>query len=386
MDSSTTKKGATNTSWPSTATVVSPPPKSPLSPCSPDKTAELWDRYEKLALEKATERDQLNNRRSEQYHGLPSRTKLDSNSSRRHTAMPSTTASICKTCQHPITYASGICERCIKTIVVLRKAGETTPPLSPTESTTGFTDAGSPSQATPRSEVITPSYSSPKRPSFCPLPSHAAPALLNRCKKSPSEPSQPSLHLDTTSPPYTTRSQVSSPPMTPTSPHYASPVAPPTAHSICSTRRSSLANVTMVPKPAYLHVRNDSGTPSEFSTLYQTISTATTPPGSLHRFGYPLQNATSVWDDWDTEEEEEEEPEVEADRAGISSWMGRRKGKARGGKPSLEQSVEGACGEGEQSRTEGSVRIRGGSASVVTEKVRKPSGIIRALSCGCGAE
>ena len=93
MDPSTMKKGATHKSWPSTATVASMPPKSPRSPCSPAKTAELWDGYEKLAVEKAKERDGSTHRRSEQNYGSPSRTRLNSKCKRRHTATPSTTMS-----------------------------------------------------------------------------------------------------------------------------------------------------------------------------------------------------------------------------------------------------------------------------------------------------
>jgi hypothetical protein len=168
----------------------------------------------------------------------------------------------------------------------------------------------------------------------------------------------------------------------------------------------------MIPKPSYMHThtRNDSGTPSEFSTIYQTASTATTPPASLHRFGYPLQNTTSAWDDWDSDEE--------GDRAGLASWMGRRRIKSRGGaggavgggavgsgggagKTSMDQCE--SSGEetrermimarksrddrAEQVRAEvvrsGSIRVeRVGIPS--KEKIRKPCGFVRALSCGCG--
>jgi hypothetical protein len=55
---------------------------------------------------------------------------------------------------------------------------------------------------------------------------------------------------------------------------------------------------------------------SEYSTLCPFQSTATT----------KLENTMSAWDDWDSDNDD-------ADRAGLASWMGRRKTKGRGSGP-----------------------------------------------------
>jgi hypothetical protein len=331
-----------------------------------------------------------------------SRSSFDFRFRRAHAATPSTTVSVCKTCQHPIIYASGICERCIKTIVFPSAAGETTPPLSPAARNFGVTDLQELHRTSSKEDVIIPTSTSPKRASYCPLPSHlvdtssrvssvhssldqeVTSAPMRRRKTSLTDPNEPFLRLHTAQLPYTLRSPLNSPPMTPTTPPW-------TTQSQCSTRRSSLANVTMLPKPCYPHARNDSGTLSEFGTIYQTVSTTTTPPASLHRFGYPLQNQTSAWDDWDSDEE--------AEKAGISSWMGRRRNKSRAGK----SSIDGCESSGEETRKtrkskdDKAERTRMEVAEIArTERVntqskekprrQKPSGFVRALSCGCSAE
>ncbi|EUC38748.1 hypothetical protein COCCADRAFT_21795 [Bipolaris zeicola 26-R-13] len=387
-------------------------PESPRSPCSPSKTAELWDGYERLAVEKAKERDELMHETHERDDCSTSRTSFDFRFKRAQTTIPSTTTSGCKFCGRPIIYASGMCEGCFKRTVISPGNEEITTPLGASEHNMAVSGL---CQISLREEIITPTYASPKRASFCPLPAHLTdastrtsstqPGSVGRRKKSPSEPTQPSLQLQITPSTHTPRSQANSPPMTPTSP-------PGTAHSLNSTRRSSLANVTMLPKPRYPHARNDSGTPSEFSTLYQTVSTTTTPPASLHRFGYPLQNTTSAWDDWDSDEEEEQGEEEE--RPGLSSWMGRRKIRSRngggaggsGGGSGAKASMDQYDSSGEETREKMTMARKSrderveqsrvesvGGMSVRVErlvepsrdnKVKKPSGFVRALSCGCG--
>ncbi|KNG47369.1 hypothetical protein DDE82_000851 [Stemphylium lycopersici] len=407
---------------PMTLTVAPPLPTSPIGrtaspfmnprspPCTPTKTAELWDEYEKLALEKERERDETAqsyrtqtasaleaNRPREYRDSSTSRSSFDFRFRRAHATTLSTTVSVCKTCQHHIIYSSGICERCIKTIVFPSATGETTPPLSPAARNFGVADLPELRKTSPKEDVIMPTSTSPKRASYCPLPSHLVDtssrvssvhssldqeitsAPMHRRKTSLTDPNEPFLRLHTAQQPYTARSPLNSPPMTPTSPPW-------TTQSQCSTRRSSLANVTMLPKPSYPHARNDSGTLSEFDTIYQTVSTTTTPPASLHRFGYPLQNQTSAWDDWDSDEE--------AEKAGISSWMGRRRNKSRAGKSSMD----GCESLGEETRktrkskddkaerarmevTELARTERVNSQSKEKPRRQKPSGFVRALSC-----
>ncbi|EMD89955.1 hypothetical protein COCC4DRAFT_158228 [Bipolaris maydis ATCC 48331] len=388
------------------------PPKSPRSPCSPSKTAELWDGYERLAVEKAKERDELMHETHERNDCSTSRTSFDFRFKRAQSTIPSTITSGCKFCGRPIIYASSMCEGCFKRTVVSPGNEEVTTPLGAAEDNMAVSSL---CKIPSREEIITPTYASPKRASFCPLPAHLTdastrssstqPGSVGRRKKSPSEPTQPSLQLQIMPSTSTSRSQANSAPMTPTSP-------PGTAHSLNSTRRSSLANVTMLPKSRYPHARNDSGTPSEFSTLYQTVSTTTTPPASLRRFGYPLQNTTSAWDDWDSDEEEEQAEEEE--RPGLSSWMGRRKIRSRngggaaggGGGAAGKTSMDQYDSSGEEAREKMTMARKSrddrveqsrvesvGGTSVRVErlvepsrdsKVKKPSGFVRALSCGCG--
>ncbi|KAF1913759.1 hypothetical protein BDU57DRAFT_454919 [Ampelomyces quisqualis] len=113
-------------------------PRTP--PSTPGKTAELWDEYEKRAVENAKRRECDSQTQSPQRcsaSDLPrtsatviasARSSFDFKFRSRATTSPTKTVAICKTCQQPITYASGFCEYCKKTFILTPASGESTPP------------------------------------------------------------------------------------------------------------------------------------------------------------------------------------------------------------------------------------------------------------------
>jgi len=380
-------------------------------PSTPSKTAQLWDEYEKQAVEKEKEREREestqtsqvllhtapNTRRARpQFDRSTSRSSFDFQFRRAHAATPSTTVSICKTCQHPIIYASGICELCIKTIV-LPAPGEATPPVSPVTRNFPMSELRQDHTMPSGEEAIIPIPISPRRASFCPLPPHMAELPMRMSslqspsaeqeaeletsrqrKESLTDPNQPILRLQITHVP---RSQPDSHPTTPTS--------PPWTQSRSSTRRSSLANVALLPTQPWPHARNDSATLSEMSTLYPSASAGASSPPTSCRVGYPLQTTVSAWDDWDSDD----------DKVGLAGWMGRRKARGRG--------MDSFDSERERPRTGMSDRpkkARMSKEEIKLERVRieaaesarafrlanenmprkKQSGFAKMFTCGCG--
>ncbi|KAF1838723.1 hypothetical protein BDW02DRAFT_336128 [Decorospora gaudefroyi] len=310
-------------------------------PCTPARTAKLWDHYERRAIEKARRRDKAGQTPQHQRSsasdigkerkssdGATVRSSFDFKFRRAHAATPSTTVATCKTCQQPITYNAGVCERCTRTIILTSPTGETTPPLSPSARNFGSTDLQQLHKNSSREDVTVPQSKSPKRKSFCPIPSQIMdpPIRLSSLRPPPpqepiqeptrsrktslTDPNEPFLRLQITHQPHASPSRPTS---HPTTPDYT-PTTPPSAtHSRSSTRPSSLANIALLPASAYAYSRsNNSGTPS-----YASPSTVTTSPPSLCRVSYALQNTTSAWDDWDSDDDD-------ADKVGLVGWVGRK--------------------------------------------------------------
>ncbi|KAF2440368.1 hypothetical protein P171DRAFT_489085, partial [Karstenula rhodostoma CBS 690.94] len=143
-------------------------------PCTPGNTAQIWDEYERHAVENAKRRDTTPNpaRRQTQASHLSSGAVYDVIKShdphssprapsikgspqlnfgfptRQLPAKP-TTVAICKTCKGPIRSTLGICEACKKTIVLSSPPGQATPPLTPT--TNAFPASDLPRSAKPTS-------------------------------------------------------------------------------------------------------------------------------------------------------------------------------------------------------------------------------------------
>ncbi|KAF2856858.1 hypothetical protein T440DRAFT_463085 [Plenodomus tracheiphilus IPT5] len=428
-----------------TTTMFTPHHSSPLArttspfkdprppPCTPAKTARLWDEYEQRAVENARKRDRTSTTTQPQWSSasniggfdprvaLPTtaRSSFDFKFRRGHVATPSTTVATCKTCKQAITYASGICERCQRTIVIAPPAGEITPPISPTART--FTSAKHQQPRKPSSEeTVMPIAISPTRMSFCPLPSQRVdpPIRLDSLRPPPppsailepartrkvslTDPNQPFLRLQITGQqqPYQPRAHSQSHPTTPT---FLPTTPPSTSHSCASTRPSSLANIVSLPTSAYPYSRNNSATPSDFSTLFPYASTATnTSPPSLCRSSYALQNTTSAWDDWDSDSEGE--------KVRLVGWIGRRKAKGKSSDKGSKGSIDSFGSDGDvfgrerrsresSSREEDRLeRVRLETAeSARTSRVERdsgvlgksgkkktrPNGFVRVISCGC---
>jgi hypothetical protein len=367
------------------------------SPSIPRHTAKIWDEYERRAIDDAKRRETTGG--TNQISGPQSQSQRFSNgtvfdiirsydSSASPAASPrfefdfatstthrkasrprsSSTVAICKTCKGTIDYASDVCEKCIKSIV-LPSSGESTPPLSPSrrnfattnlprlhkESTSGpSTPVSSSPQRRSQRNSATQLLEPPIRlASLRPPPSleaHRSSTETTRSRKSSlTDPNEPFLRLQITRKPLPRTSN-------------PTPATPPSASSQASNPRrrpSSLAPITTPPQ--YTHYsRHASATPSELSTLYPYISNSTTSPPSVCRASYSLQNTTSAWDDWDSDEE---------DKAGlVGYWRGK---KWRGSRSSLAGpgARRDSAGKDDEAKEEGK---------------RKRRGFVRAISCGCG--
>lgn len=167
--------------------------------------------------------------------------------------------------------------------------------------------------------------------------------------------------------------------------------------------------------PSY--TRHNSATPSEISQLhhYTSISTAPTSPPSLHRVSNALQNTTSAWDDWDSDGEEkvrlvapwkrsgrdkttpalskgkEKERERADSKVSVSSSESRRSHEKHDKKKSSldrksekKQSKESARSQSMMSKHDEAKASSDKSEREAYKKHKKrPSGFIRAISCGC---
>lgn len=422
MATSTITVLAPNEAAPS-ARSVSPFKHPRPSPGTPAKTANLWDKYERQAMETARMRER-NTKPSQPpplmipnsgkgyrpEEGSPIRPSFDFKFKRGHAATPSTTVAICKTCTLPITYTSGVCEGCTRTIVLPSATGETTPPLSPAARNFASTDLQKLRKNSLNDDVIVLTSTPSRRTSYCPLPAHISDSsfrlsalqpppdfeslseLGRRRKTSLTDPNEPFLRLQIAQHSHVPRSAMNSPPITPTSPPWAT-------QSGRSTRRSSLAN-PLLSTPAYPHARTDSLALSEYSTLCPYTSTVTTSRPSLSQVDTAFENTISAWDDWDSDGE---------DRLGLSGWMVQRKVKSRTskkGKGSMDStdsdcearrpstSPEKAPKQGrkstskedqrlERARIEAAENARTVRRDLERQAVKKkPSSFIRVISCG----
>lgn len=370
------------------------------SPSVPRHTAKIWDEYERRAIDNAKTRDTTYSTNTvsappSQSQRLSNGTVFDIIRSYDSPASPapsarfdfdfatptthrkasrptsSSTVAICKTCRGSINYASGVCEKCMKSII-LPPSGESTPPLSPSRRNFATTNLPKLHKES-TSGTSTPTSVSPKRrpqrdsathlveaeppirlSSLRPPPSleqpHRGSTETTRSRKSSlTDPNEPFLRLQITRKPLPRTS-----PSTPSTP----PSASSQAHN-AHARAYSHAHITTPPQ--YTHYpRHASATPSELSTLYPYISNSTASPPSVCRASYSLQNTTSAWDDWDSDEE---------DKAGlVGYWRGK---KWRGSRGSLGTAGarRDSAGKDDEGKEEGR---------------RKRRGFVRVLSCGCG--
>ena len=310
-----------------------------------------------------------------------------------------TTVATCKTCKQPVTSALGMCKRCKQTIVLTSRPKESTSGSVPS-----LNDHGSPNHPQSKNDSsFQNNLSSPRTPpgsashrssetqptdfpirlsSLRPPPpvqgtprsSTDAPHLRQPSITDPSDPflrlqhsrkhlpRLPSAHASTpTTPPSTSRSHMSAPRTRPIS--LANVTTPPT------TATTAITTNTASTATSYETTRHTSTTPSEFSGLCPCVtssSTATSLPSVCHA-SYQLQNTTSAWDDWDSEDEKEKLGLVWYWRA--RKWRGSRGslGAQQSGKESMVRDAEAGKAEA-------------GSASGSTRRKR---GFIRVISCGC---
>lgn len=411
------------------------------APCTPAKTAKVWDEYEKQARQNARRRDRASQASPPQRNSAVSEVGKGSRSStstarssydfKFRTAPNVTSMAIatCKSCQQPIMYSSGVCERCKKTIILPSRTGESTPPLTPAARNFASTDLHLLEKCTSQDTSISRPSSISKRQDYPPaLQLTNPPVRLDSLRPPPSsqdimessrarktsltDPNEPFLRLQ--------YAQQIAPctysiPSTPTYP----PTSPPsTIPSRVSTRPSSFAqmmspltqNATM---PSY--TQQNSATPSEYGQVHNHA------PPSLHFVNRTLQTTISAWDDWDSDDEEkvrlvdkwrrsgkdkttahaskvnlrggkEKERERADSKFSYSSSEERRSHEKydKRGKSSLERKSEKKQSK-ESSRTQSRMSkyedVKPKATSMETESYKKhkkrPSGLTRFLSCGC---
>jgi hypothetical protein len=162
------------------------------------------------------------------------------------------------------------------------------------------------------------------------------------------------------------------------------------------------------------YTRHNSATPSEFSSLhhYTSISAAPTSPPSLHRISNALQNTTSAWDDWDSDGEDKVRlvgywKRSGKDKTTLTTSKGKDKERERADSKVSVSSGEERCShekpsakskssldrksEKKQSKESSRSQSRMSDAKATTSPEReahkkhkkRPSGFIRAISCGC---
>jgi hypothetical protein len=381
-------------------------PRTP--PSTPGKTAELWDEYERRAVENARRREcssqALSPPRSS-ASDLPrtsasviasARSSFDFKFRSRATASFSTTVAICKTCKKPIPYASGICEPCKKTIILSPTSGEPAPPLTQSARNFASADLQELHRKLSQVESTNPKATSPKRKSFCPMPTQMLdpPIRLSSLRPPPgqevhiepsrtrktslTDPNEPFLRLQIAPTTYMPRGAGVS---HPTSPTYPPTTPPSTSHSRTSTRPSSLGNTVSPLSPAvhiptHAYPRHNSATPSELSSLYPYTSRS----ASINTTGYGLQQATSAWDDWDSDDDGEK-----AGLVGLMKSIGKTKKKERS--DSLESVSVRLSNAREEEKKKKSREHRNSEESETKDKKKRPSGFVRAISCGgCGED
>ncbi|KAJ4984130.1 hypothetical protein SVAN01_10362 [Stagonosporopsis vannaccii] len=301
------------------------------APCTPAKTARAWDEYEKQARQNAKRRDRASQASQTQRNsassdvGKGSRTSSSTARSSydfkfQNVSIPTSAVAICKSCKQPITYTSGICERCKKTIILPSAPGESTPPLSPLarnfastdlhllEKHTSLEEAGPQPLNLSKRKGCPPALQFTNPPirldSLRPPPNTQDLVEVSRSRKaSLTDPNEPFLRLQYAHQYAPNTYSISS---TPTYP----PTSPPsTIPSRVSTRPSSFAQMTSpltqnATLPSF--IRQSSTTLSEMSHSqhYAPAHLGPSSPPALHHVNSALQNTTSAWDDWDSDEDE----------------------------------------------------------------------------------
>ena len=413
------------------------------APCTPAKTAKAWDEYEKQARQNARRRDRASQSSQPQRNSASSDLGKGSRSSsstarssydfkfRNGPIATSTAVATCKSCKQPITYASGICERCKKTIILPSPTGESTPPLSPAARNFASTDLHLLEKSTSQEEPSSRPSSSPKRKGCPPALQLTNPPIrldslrpppntqefmeANRSRKvSLTDPNEPFLRLQ-----YAHQYA----PLTysiPTTPTYPPTSPPSTIPSRISTRPSSFAQMTSpltqnAIMPSY--TRHNSATPSELSQLHHYTPVAPTSPPSLHHVNTGLQNTTSAWDDWDSDGEEKvrlvgywkrsgkdkstthtstanlkgkerERADSKISYSSSEEWRGSEKKHDKKSKSSVDrksdkkQSKESSRSQSRQSKYSDAKATSTERESYKKHK-KRPSALIRAISCGC---
>ncbi|KAL5388894.1 hypothetical protein PMIN03_003942 [Paraphaeosphaeria minitans] len=398
-------------------------PRTP--PCTPGNTAQLWDEYERRAVEDAKRRETTprSARRQAQASHLSSGTVYnfirshDTHSSprpsstkkspqlgfdfptRQHPQLPTepTTVAICKTCKGPIRSTLGICEGCKKTIVLSSPAGQATPPLTPT--TPAFPASDLLRSAKPTSPGTTsPTSTSPRRRAHRSSASASAstphtfdpPIRLSSLRPPPTLQTTPRSSLDAAlSRPrkaslpdaadrhHLTRKPIPTPgptsPMTPPSTSHSRTFSHPSPSPWATARPCSLANITTPPTTAGAyysasarHSSVSGAAPSELASLPSTS------PPSVCRASYSLQNTMSAWEESDSEDEEK--------RGLVKYWRGRRwRGSIGGG--GRRASEAGGAGSGEGEGEGANANANAGSGKVGGKGRRR--GFVRVISCGC---
>lgn len=355
-DTSATMTSTTQHSSP-LARTTSPFKHPRPAPCTPGNTAQIWDEYERRAVENARRRDTTwsTSRRQTQQSRYSSGTVLDiiksydshpsPNVSYRRASphfdfgfpthqdsqsIPdSTTVVTCKTCGKPITSTLGVCQTCTKTIVLSAPGPVPPPPPPPSSPSALFQDETAPTFKQPTSPPP-----SPSSPSFLPM----------RFSSLPPPPTLPPSRARKSSLPHI---QITRKPIPSLSSHPSPTTPPSTSHS---TRPTSLANITTPP------YRQVSATSSE---LFQAWPCGETASPSSVRASYQHQTV-SAWEDSDSEDEE---------KGLVKYWRGRR---WRGSRGSLgEGRRESREEEGKKGEREGKSKTRA---------------FVRVLSCGCNGE
>ncbi|KAF3045475.1 hypothetical protein E8E12_006764 [Didymella heteroderae] len=415
------------------------------APCTPAKTAKAWDEYEKQARQNARRRDGASQASQPQRNSASSDVGKGSRSStptarssydfkfRTVPIVTSKAVATCKSCKQPITYSSGVCERCKKTIILPCPTGESTPPLTPAARNFASTDLHLLEKATSQEKPSSRSSSLSKRKDYPPALQLTNPPVRldslrpppnaqdltesNRSRKtSLTDPNEPFLRLQ--------YAQQIAPctysiPSTPTYP----PTSPPsTIPSRVSTRPSSFAQMTSpltqnATMPSY--TRRNSAIPFEYGQVHHYAPLARTSPPSLRLVNNSLQNTVSAWDDWDSEDEEKVRLVDKWKRSGkdkstahasTANLRGKEKERERAdSKVSYSSSEERCSHEGHDKRNKNSLErksekkqskeslrthsrisrhedVKTKAPSIERESYKKhkkrPSGLTRFLSCG----
>ncbi|KAF2747459.1 hypothetical protein M011DRAFT_477107 [Sporormia fimetaria CBS 119925] len=423
---------------------------SPLTPTR--RTARLWDEYERRAVESARRREtssttvtqntssqRLSNGtvfeiiRSYDPGSTTSspRPDLDVSPAHRKLSARPRTVAICKSCDEAIKSSTGVCEQCMKTII-LPPSGESTPLLSTSCRNFGSTDlpklhrqtaSGS---STPTSssfnqraqrlsstDFVTRLTSLPQdttsgAPSTAIYPPRKSSRRTDSRNTSLNDlnDSLPRLHISRKPVP----GSISVPSTRP-----SSPISPP-CKSAKAVRPSS-ATSTPPSRPHNRHqrayTRHPSITPSDLavypylSPCSSSTAFGTSTPTSRCSVSRPsdvVPNMTSAWDDWDSEEGEKVRlvGYFKGKKGKKSARGSRESGRSEGGvigrrysedeewetvtqSKSTSTRTEKGAGKEKKTRKDGKDREgrERGNGKEKEKPKKRPTRFVRAMSCGC---